>query len=124
MDNNGTSAVVSLTFVFNSFYYKCDINPENSGTTYLCLASDSLAGFDCENSMEQMLLAENNDDNANIDSVIIDAVIVNTHDDNTKRLVYSPSICLDLHDCGRNKALFNLNTISWETATNQDLTCN
>ena len=65
-------------------------------------------------------MGENNDD----DSVNIDRVYVNMDDDNQFRVIYSQTICLDLGNCGQNKAIFNLNTMLWENANNQNLICN
>ena len=63
--------------------------------------------------------------NNNDDSLIIDTVAIDTIDDNRMRAKYflDPTVCLDLNDCGPNAVIFDLNTISWINANNQDLTC-
>ena len=65
-------------------------------------------------------MVENDDD----DSIKFDSIVIDTEDGHQMRYRLGSTVCLDSNNCGQKSALFDLNTISWENTTNQDLTCN
>ena len=105
--------------LFHSFLYTCTLRPQRPGIERVCFGSSSLRRCNCNNN-EVKLLVENDDD----DSVKIESIVIDTEDGHRMRYRLDSAVCLDSNNCGQHSAIFDLNTITWEDATNQDLTCN
>ena len=119
---SGTTLTVSITLLHDGIIYKCNVNPTDIDTRYLCQDSiqDSIEGYGCTGINENEMFVELNinPDVTEIDDVRIGNVF---YEEQVSGASVGEGFCLG---CGSNTALinFDMNSVSTDV-TSYSYTC-